>query len=399
MRRSHILKVGSRALSAGSIADLDLARIAQEVGIKPSSLRYYFKNREDLAEAIFHQRIAEIEASLADADQHDSLTGMIGRFFEIELDNYAAYLNGSGDRRAQIGETRTLEPSRRSRVAARFIELLQRTRHMLEARGVHGSGLLDLLPAQMLLELYFWLPAWIEHFREWEFSEVQKDLAHLFCRGIVGRSEAIDLPVPDVETAREAEPPASQQDNFLKVATGLVNQRGYRGMSVDAISAALGVTKGSFYHHHSEKRHLVEQCFQVSYDRISGFQQSASTAHSDPLAAIASVLSAILEAQLRQDNPLVRYSALPGLPNAIRRSTIAGADPLDRWFVGELARAHGAGCAMTEVDPYIAAQFVSVIANASYDTVRLYRKEPDNRLASAILERIFFGFAASAQTA
>ncbi|MDG6080265.1 TetR/AcrR family transcriptional regulator [Erythrobacter litoralis] len=392
MRKAQILEIGNRALAAGGIADLDLAEIANEVGIKPSSLRYYFKNREDLAEAIFHKRIEDVGASLMAAGQNDTLTGMIGTFFQIELDNYAGYLKGKIDRRAQIGETRTLDRSRRSRVAARFMTLLERTRKMLEARGVQPRKDSPLLPAQMLLELCFWLPAWIEHFREWEFGSVRDDLASLFCHGIAKKEPAFDLSLHRNSRITEMLDTASPQDNFLKAATILVNQRGYRGTSIDAISASLGVTKGSFYHHHTEKQRLVEQCFHSSYDRISAFQRDASTLDSDPLAAIATVLSAIVNAQISDDAPLVRYSALPGLPNTIRRSTIAGANALDRWFVGQLTRAHKSEHVMVDVDPYIATQFMSVFANAAYDTVKLYRSEPNELLAGTILDAIFFGF-------
>eukprot|EP01036_Dinobryon_divergens_P048208 gene48208-64682_t len=48
---------------------------------------------------------------------------------------------------------------------------------------------------------------------------------------------------------------------FLRAATFLVNEQGYRGASVDKISARLKVTKGSFYHHHDTKQDLIAACF------------------------------------------------------------------------------------------------------------------------------------------
>ena len=51
---------------------------------------------------------------------------------------------------------------------------------------------------------------------------------------------------------------------YLKAATRLVNEHGYRGASVDRIAAQLQLTKGSFYHHHETKEELIAACFERS---------------------------------------------------------------------------------------------------------------------------------------
>ena len=391
MKKSQILKIGSRALAAGSIEDLDLPKIAHEVGFKPSSLRYYYKNREELAEAIFHSRIEELEQNVAEARKQTGLRGFVGRLFAIELSQYADYLAGRADRKAQIGETRTLAPERRARVGARFTSLLDDIGSILDERGIATFADLPYLPAQMLIENIFWLPGWIDHFREWEFDKVCEDLTGLFCdglasAGISSTGENMRPIVTDTSDTEEA------GEKFLRVATKLVCQRGYRGTSIDAISAALGVTKGSFYHHVAEKKDLVERCFDHGYDRISAFQQSASERGDAPFDAVSAVLASIIAAQTGQSSPIVRYSALPGLPRSIRLTTIAGADPLDRWFVAQLSRAQAEGTAR-KADPYIAAQFAAVIANASYDTVWLYRPSEPDVAGEKILGAILHGFA------
>ena len=393
MKKSQILRIGSRALAAGSIEDLDLPRIAQEVGFKPSSLRYYYKNREELAEAIFHARIEELEKNATDARSQDSLRGFVGRLFAIELEQYADYLAGRADRKAQIGETRTLSHERRARVGARFNSLVEETGSLMEERGLEAIPGLPRLPAQMLLENLFWLPGWIDRFRQWEFGTVREDLTELFCNGLAsdGSEIAGEALASEPESADDSE---DAGEKFLRVATQLVCRRGYRGTSIDAISAELGVTKGSFYHHVAEKKDLVERCFDLGYDRISAFQRAASTRHDKPLDAVASVLASIIAAQTGQESPILRYSALPGLPRSIRLTTIAGSDPLDRWFVARLARAQADGTART-VDPYIAAQFAAVVANASYDTVWLYRPSDPDAAGQAILNAILHGFANS----
>ena len=391
MRKSQIIKAGSRMLAAGSIEDLDMSRVAHEVGFKPSSLRYYFKNKEDLAEAIFHNRIDELESCVERSASASDVQGFVRNLFESHLADYSKVLAGEGDRKAQIGEARTLQDARRKRIGTHFRELLAQVQAHLKSYGVAGPEHLPILPTQMLLEIIFWMPAYIHRFREWEFARVASDLAKLFCNGIAAGSAQFDRMLVE---PKQADPDSESLDNdkFLVAATQLICQRGYRGTSIDAISAKLGVTKGSFYHHHPEKRDLVERCFQQSYDRISAFQRAAEKQFGEPLLAIRSVLSAVISAQTAQEEPIIRFSALPGLPGAIRISTIAGADPIDRWFVAQLARAHARGEA-APVDPYLAAQFMSVVANASYDTVWLYRPADPSICASAILQSIMHGFA------
>ena len=58
--------------------------------------------------------------------------------------------------------------------------------------------------------------------------------------------------------------PAGASDAFLQAATFLINEQGYRGASVEKISARLNVTKGSFYHYNDNKDDLVANCFERS---------------------------------------------------------------------------------------------------------------------------------------
>ncbi len=61
---------------------------------------------------------------------------------------------------------------------------------------------------------------------------------------------------------------SAAQETFLIAATRLINERGYRGASVEKISERLNVTKGSFYYHHDTKDDLVVACFKRSFDTM-----------------------------------------------------------------------------------------------------------------------------------
>lgn len=391
MKRALILQAGAHALANGGIADLDLTEIAAGVGLQPSSLRYYFKNREALAEAIYLQRLDEIEDGLAIAHAQSNLQDSIKMLFSIEIDHWANHTSSQAGRKPQLGEIRTLRKERRARVAGRFLEILEKANQLLAKHSVEIPAAMPYLPGQFLLENLFWIPAWIQQFHPWEYPKAVDDLAFLFCNGIARPDASFQLSVFEKGDFG----PASAQlrpDAFLLTATKLVSERGYRGTSIDDIAARLGLTKGSFYHHNSEKDALVQKCFEQSYQRVAEMQRQANTEFARPLDRIASVLGSLVSIQMHQQAPIIRSSALPGLPQELRVAIIGGAAPLDRWFVAQLANAHSRAEA-TEVDPLIAAQFISIGANATYDLSRFYGYQPTEPNIAMVIDRLMHGFA------
>ena len=69
--------------------------------------------------------------------------------------------------------------------------------------------------------------------------------------------------------------------SFLVAATQLINEQGYRGASVDKISARLNVTKGSFYHYNETKDDLVVDCFKRSFETMRRVQRAVWRSASD----------------------------------------------------------------------------------------------------------------------
>ena len=385
-----ILEAGAQALASGGIADLDLATIAAQAGLKPSSLRYYFANKEALAEALYLDRIDDLCCNIAAAKSAESLIDAVAELIRVEVQNYENYLEGRATRQLQLGEVRSLERSRRRTVGKRVGELLQDTQDMLDSHGATGPSAMPLLPAQLLLENIFWMPAWIENFQTWEFEFVIRDLAKALCSGLVRRDHKLEWSV--VEDAHPDIDDEDRDDAFLRTATQLICQRGYRGTSIDAIAAELGLTKGSFYHHNAEKESLAERCFEASYARVSQLQHTASEMTDAPLDRIAIVIASIIEIQMHKVSPIMRASAFPSLPQDLRMSVISRAAPLNRWYISQLAKTCSTG-ETGQVDPFIAAQVVSNGANASYDLVRLYGYEPTPANKRDILHTILHGIA------
>ena len=164
--------------------------------------------------------------------------------------------------------------------------------------------------AHVLLENLFWLPVWLSRYDLDQYERVESKLGELFEHGIAGPGEAwspemLGLDHDHGDPGREA---------FLLAATRLINERGYRGASVQRIASELNVTKGSFYHHLDAKDELVAACYQRSFDTISEAQADADTRGGSHWQRLSSTIATLIDVQFSQRGPLLRTTALHGLP-------------------------------------------------------------------------------------
>ena len=159
---------------------------------------------------------------------------------------------------------------------------------------------------------------------------------------------------------------AQARDAFLLAATRLINRHGYRGASVEQISAALNVTKGSFYHHIDAKDDLVAACFERSFALVRQAQTAAMRLEADSWVRLASAAANLVEKQLSADGPLLRSTAFSALPEPIRARMLDEQGRLSDRFAGMISDGVAEG-ALRPVDAAIAAQMLNATLNAASD--------------------------------
>jgi AcrR family transcriptional regulator len=147
-------------------------------------------------------------------------------------------------------------------------------------------------------------------------------------------------------------------------ATRLVNQRGYRGASVERISEQLNVTKGSFYHHNDAKDDLVVTCFDRSFAIMRRAQTMAMLEPGTWWIKLSSAAATLAEYQLSERGPLLRTSALSALPEQIRYAMVERSNRVSQRFAGMISDGIAEGT-IRAVDPFIAAQMMNATLNAS----------------------------------
>src|SRR5436305_1737119 len=164
--------------------------------------------------------------------------------------------------------------------------------------------------------------------------------------GALWRPTPIDLPHDETVPGREA---------FLLAATRLINELGYRGASVQRIASELNVTKGSFYHHLDAKDDLVVACYKRSFDTIAAAQRIADEQGGTHWNRLSSMIATLLDVQFSELGPLLRTTALSGLPPGVRQVMVERSNRIARRFAGTMSDGIAEGT-IRPVDALIAAQ-------------------------------------------
>jgi AcrR family transcriptional regulator len=252
----------------------------------------------------------------------------------------------------------------RGEVSAAYLKMFRRMRQIFEApelawlsRGRRTAR------THMLLNQLFWAAAWLPKYDPEDYGRVCERMYDVLAAGLAADNSVwAPQPVPIAEAA-----PRGRQEiaceTFLTAATKLINARGYRGASVDKISAELNVTKGSFYHHNDAKDDLVVACFGRTFDVMTRVQRLAMGLPGDQWTRLTSAAAALAEYQLSEDGPLLRSSALAALPEPIRADMVKHSDRVSDRFAAMICDGIAEG-SLRAVDPLLAAQMLNATLNA-----------------------------------
>lgn len=208
----------------------------------------------------------------------------------------------------------------------------------------------------------------------------------VFARGVAGgrvdwAPATIDLAHAETEPGRAA---------FLLAATRLINELGYRGASVQRIAAELNVTKGSFYHHLDAKDDLVIACYRRSFDTISDAQRIADAQGGSQWQRLASTIATLLDIQFAERAPLLRTTALSGLPADVRSAMVDRSNRIARRFAGTMMDGIAEG-SIRAVDALIAAQALMALQNAAFDMRKWAAAMRRDRAIAIYASTILFG--------
>lgn len=372
-KREAVLDAAARQFNAQGIRGAGLGDIAASVGLVKSGITYYFRKKEDLAAACLLRAIAEAQALVLAAAGQTTVPQRVEHFLVALAGQLAAIERG--ERSALIGfsDTRSLPEAQATEVFAAYVDLFRSVRGLLSGPGLPALGReARNTRAFLLLTTAHALPAWVRRCEPDQYLRLARRVTDLLLHGVLvspqawpGAAESRRHPLPD--------PPPGADDTaeaFLRAATALINEHGYRGASVDKIAALLDGSKGKFYHHNDTKHDLVSACFDRSFAVQRHFLQAAESMAGPLPRRLAAYAQAMVRFQLSDRGPLLRASAYSALPDeqhrqAVVRTVLQLADRLNGLLVDGLAEG-----SVRPLDTALAAEVLGSTLNAALELRR-----------------------------
>jgi len=362
-KKEAIIAAAAGILNRRGVRGMTLADVAASVDLITTSVTYYFKKKEDLAVACYLRGIerfdALISAALAEATPPERLLKF--------LDSYLALHRGirEGDEApiAVFNDIRALKEPHLPIVGKAYGQFFRKVRTLFRGPGYEWlDRRMATARTHMLMEQLYWSVTWLPRYDLDDYGRVRDRMFDILAHGVAPQGAAWKpARLPELPTAQD-----SLRETFLTAATRMINQRGYRGASVEKISEQLNVTKGSFYHHNDAKDDLVVECFERTFDVMRRVQSAALAEPGDYWHKISSAAATLVEYQLSDRGPLLRSSALSALPESMRLAMVERANRVSERFAAMISDGVAQG-SIRAVDPYIAAQMLNATLNAASD--------------------------------
>jgi AcrR family transcriptional regulator len=193
----------------------------------------------------------------------------------------------------------------------------------------------------------------------------------------------------DTVTTRRGRP-GYDRDALLRVAVQVFTERGYDGTSMEDLSARLGITKSSIYHHVPGKAELLRLAVDRALDALEAVtaEPAATTGRAiDRLEHVVRRSVEVLAAELPFVTLLLRVRG----NSAVEQDALRRRREFDR-IVTDLVRAAAAeGDVRPDVDPAVTSRLLFGTVNSLTEWYRPDRGLAPDALADALVAIVFHG--------
>lgn len=368
-KREAILDGAARLFNERGVKGGMISDIARSVGLATNSITYYYRKKEDLVEACLLRSLEAMGAAADAASLEPTLAGRVRGFIERHVGLLAEIGMGRHAELIFFSDVLTLAPPHDTAVIAAYNQLFRRVRRLLDGPGsAPADPAARNARAHLLLSTVTWARAWLPRYEPEDYARVATRIADILLEGIAAPARVPAHAEAELPVAASGDSP-HMREAYLRAATRLVNEHGYRGASVDRISAVLQLTKGSFYHHHETKEELIAACFERTFAVMRAAQAAALAAPGSGLDRVAMACRMLLAFQMSPRGPLLRITAWTGLPDPLRTETRRTMARLGERFATLLIDGMADG-SVRVADPSIAAQVVNGMINAAAELER-----------------------------
>ena len=365
-KREAIIHAASVLINEAGVQATTLAEVAKAIGLNATSVTYYFPRKEQLVVAVYDETLTLMERMAEEALAQRSPEACLRHFIASHVALRKRIRAGERGLTTALSEIRTLDQEAYDALMAHYLRVVGLVREFFgEWRNLEQRALFS-ARAHILLEAMMWWPVWSMRYSVLDFPRIEERLFDVLAHGLPASNGMFDPQqlIGNWRTSGDEE--AGQNEAFLRAATVTINERGYRGASVNRIAESLNVTKGSFYHHHQAKDDLVLACFQQSYDRMSAVQIAGLGLETDYWTRLSSVLAELVDVQFFDRTPLLRTTALQALDPEHKGDVVTRSNRLARRFAGMLIDGIADG-SVRAIDPLVAGQVLMSTVNSAYD--------------------------------
>lgn len=380
-KREAILHASAQLFNQHGVKGTTLSDVASSVGLSTNSITYYYKKKEDLVVACLLRSIEVINDIISVAAESSTTEGRIRQFIRLFLSRLAKIQSGQAPAMMTFRDVQVLGSPHAEVIFAAYTDMFRRVRRLLVTDTVRTDNRVSLnARSHLLLTLTIGAMAWSSRYEPEDCEMVAARMSDVLIGGLASPTAQWGPTVLDADLAHAPDSVETTQDAFLRAATALINEQGYRGASVDRISARLNVTKGSFYHHNPNKEDLISACFDRTFAVIRRMQMTAQGASGSGWDKLTAVSRSLVRYQFSERGPLLRMSAWSELPDDIRDIKWKTINQLGQRFVSFMVDGMKDG-SIRPVDQTIAAFLVTGMINAS---VILDRWVPDVTADNAV---------------
>jgi len=390
-KREAILDAATHILNRKGIKGLTLGDTAAAVDLSTTSVTYYFKRKDDLAAACITRGIETLHDIAELATRAPTPPERLHSFLTRYLDVLKETVAGAAPPLPIISELRALTSPRREEVATAYGRLFRKARQIFDhpdliwmSRGRRTAR------TRMLLEQVFWGGAWLAKYDPEDYPRIRDRMVDILLHGVAPQGASWEPQPIAMDRLAARDGPELARETFLLAATRLINRRGYRGASVDKISAELNVTKGSFYHHNEAKDDLVVACFERSFEVMTRAQRLAMELPGNQWDKVSACAAALAEFQLSEHGPLLRTNALTALPEQMRRVMVEHSNRVSDRFASMISDGI-ADASIRPVDPFIASQMLNATLNACAELGYLVPDVRPKAAASVFVRPLLMG--------
>lgn len=387
-RRADIIAAAIPVLNGQGFKGMRLTAVAELIGLRATGVTYYFPRKEELAVACLESGYAIFHELLDHAEKAPDAKTRIATLITGFVERDAAVRRGEAMPLCSFAAIRALEAEHRQRVVEGYLGMFRRVRALLETTELsHLDMISRTIRTLTLLEQLYWANSWLGDYDLDHFPRLAQRMTDIVTNGLAPPGAVIAL--GDLDLRPAGQPADGQKENFLMAAIRQINEHGYRGASVDRISASLNVTKGAFYHHNEAKDDLVAACFRRSFGIAREAQRRVRDLEGSELRRLTAAVAGLIRFQLGPEGPLLRTSVLTSMPQEHQVEISAESYKVSRQFSSMIADAVADG-SVRPVDPAVAGAMLHAAINVASD-VRILTMARESDIIGRFVNTLFSG--------